>query len=241
MKVLLFSKEKSFLIDTDQKKFSCQYGLVDLTRIKKYGQRIKTNKGKEFTVLEPTITDLLRKARRLPQIVTPKDAAQIAAVTGAADGWKCLDLGGGSGFLSLFLANIVRPSGSVVTYEKNKQHCDVIKHNIKYCGAGNVTAKNKPAERFTEKGLDLITVDMVGAEKLVKKAHASLKSGGWLAVYSPHIEQQIRTKKEMQKYFTIIKTIETSQKEWKIDPRGFSHPVHSQLVHTGFMTFARKT
>ena len=43
--------------------------------------------------------------------------------------WKCLDLGGGSGFLSLFIANLVT-DGSVTCYEIKKEHAHIIKENI---------------------------------------------------------------------------------------------------------------
>ena len=108
-------------------------------------------------------------------------------------------------------------------------------------GFSNIKIINKPAESFTGKNFDLITVDMKGAENLVKKCWSALKQCGWLVVYSPHIEQQIACRKSMEKAgFKKIKTIENVQKEWQIDTRGYSHPIHSQLVHTGFLTFARK-
>ena len=62
--------------------------------------------------------DQLKKCKRGPQVILPKDAGSIAAITGVSSGWKCLDAGGGSGFLSLFLGNLVRPGGKVSAYEK---------------------------------------------------------------------------------------------------------------------------
>ncbi len=183
--------------------------------------------------------DIARKYKRGPQVITRKDAAAIVAETGLQPDWKCLDLGGGSGFLSLFIANLV-PNGSVTCYEIRKEHAEIIKNNVKVSGFSNVKVLNKPGEEFKGKNFDLVTMDMRGAEGVVEKAFAALKKGGYLAVYSPHIEQQIACRKEIEKLFKYIKTIETVQKEWKIDTRGFSHPVPSQLVHTGFVTIARK-
>ncbi len=183
--------------------------------------------------------DIEKRYKRGPQIITRKDAAVIVSETGLCPQWKCLDLGGGSGFLSLFLANLV-PKGSVTTYEKKKEHAEIIKNNVKLSGFKNVKVINKPAERFAGKGFDLVTADMKGTEKLVKKIHTALKLGGYFAVYSPHIEQQMACKKTMEKVFKKIRTIETIQREWKIDTRGFTHPVPSQVVHTGYVTIARK-
>jgi len=184
--------------------------------------------------------DDIKKFRRGPQIVTRKDAGSIVAETGLRPDWNCLDLGGGSGFLSLFLANLL-PKGKMTTYEIKKENCEIIKDNIKKSGLKNIRLLNKPAEKFTGKNFDLITVDMKGAEDLVKKCFNALKRNGWLVVYSPHIEQQIACRKAMEKSgFKKIKTLENVQKEWRIDTRGFSHPIPSQIVHTGYITFARK-
>lgn len=241
-KILLIGKEKSFLVDRAMKKFHSNYGELNLTKIKKFGQKIKTNTGHEFTVVTPTVIDFLRKARRGPQIVMPKDAASIIASCGVESGWRCLDAGSGSGFLSIFLGNIVKPSGKVYAYEKNKQFAKNIEYNIKFCGLGGVVIlKNKDVKSATEKELDLVTLDMIDAEKLVPRVHKALRTGGWLCVYSPHIEQQKKTVAVMQKLgFMQIHTVENIQRYWKIDVRGYSHPKPSGLLHTGFMTFGRK-
>ncbi len=184
--------------------------------------------------------EMEKKLKRGPQVITRKDAAIILAETGLKENWKCLDLGGGSGFLSLFLARFVG-KGSVTAYEIRKEHADIIRENIKRSGFKNVKIINKPADKFTGKDYDLITVDMKGAEKLMEKCHKALKSRGWLVVYSPHINQQLAVKKKMEKAgFRNIYTLETIQRFWKVDTRGYAHPEHTQLVHTGFITIARK-
>ena len=183
--------------------------------------------------------DIEKKYKRGPQIIMRKDAGAIIARTGLQPDWKCLDLGGGSGFLALFLANLTS-GGSVTTYEIKKEHAEIIKENITRSVLKNIKLVNKPAEKFTGGGFDLVTADMKGAEKIIPKAHKALKKGGFLAVYSPHIEQQITFRAAMEKSgFTGILTIENSQKEWS-SVHGFTHPVPSQTVHTGFLTFGRK-
>jgi len=238
--IVLLSGEKRFIIDTSQKTFNSEYGKVDLTKIKKYGQKIKSSSGSTFIALKPALPDLFAKAKRGPQIVTQKDAGQIVAMTGAEQGWNCLDAGGGSGFLSLFICNIVKP-GTVTAYERNKEFAGKISKNARLFGLGNLKVRNKDILKgFSEKNLDLITLDMIDAEKLIKKCFSALKHGGWLCVYSPHIEQQIKCAKEMEKLGMEMRTIETMQREWKVDTRGFTHPRYMQMAHTGFITVARK-
>jgi tRNA (adenine57-N1/adenine58-N1)-methyltransferase len=190
---------------------------------------------------EPTIIDLLKRCKRGPQVILPKDAASIAAVTGLRSGWKCLDAGGGSGFLALFIGNLVQPKGKVTTYEKRKEFFDIILSNIRTCRLERaVKAKNRDFSKFVEKGLDLITLDMKGAETLIKKCHKALKPGGWLCVYSPHIEQQKTAVAEMRKHkFQEMQTIENILRPWQVT-EGFTHPYPSGIVHTGFLSFGRK-
>lgn len=183
--------------------------------------------------------DIERKFGRGPQIIMRKDAAAIVGKVGLQPDWRCMDLGGGSGFLSLFLANLV-PNGSVTTYEIKKEHADIIKENIKRSGLTNIKLINKPAEDFTGKDFDLVTADMRGIEKIIPKIFKSLKKGGFLAVYSPHIEQQIKAIEAMTKEgFNHMRTTETTEREWT-SVHGFTHPRPSQLVHTGFITVGRK-
>lgn len=242
MKVLLLGKKKSFIVETG-KIFSCEYGSVDLRKAK-IGKKIKSSSGEQFAVVAPTINDFLHKAKRGPQIIMPKDAGIILSATGAGGGWKCLDAGAGSGFLAILIGYAVSPNGSVTTYEKKKEFAEKVRRNIEFCGLEKIVKlKEGDAKKFTEKNLDLITLDMPDAEKMIKKCHRALKSGGFLVVYSPHIEQQKSSAKEMQKLgFVQIKTIENMQREWptKNFVFDFSHPKPSGIMHTGFITIGRK-
>lgn len=183
--------------------------------------------------------DVEKKFRRGPQIITRKDAATIVAATGIQPNWRCLDLGGGSGFLALFLANLV-PNGTVTCYEIKKENANLLKENIEKSGFENIKVINNTAEKFTGKDFDLITMDLKGAEKLISKAYKALKKGGFVAVYSPHIEQQIKVAEAMEKAkFKNIRIIENIQRQWT-SVHGYTHPIPSQVVHTGFVAIGRK-
>src|SRR3989344_1602191 len=225
---ILLSSEKSFLLRKEQKIFHSNFGIIDLTKIKEYGQKVKSSTGHDFVVLKPTIIDMLKKCKRMPQVITPKDAGQIVAVTGLRSGWRCADAGAGSGFLSIFIGNIVAPEGRVYSYEKDKKFADNARKNVAMCGLDSVIdVKNKSADKLSEKDLDMVTLDMQNADKVVKKAGSALKTGGWLCVYSPHIEQQKRTAEEMKKQgFGYVRTAETIQRDWHMDERGegYTHP-----------------
>lgn len=186
-----------------------------------------------------TITDFLNKAKRGPQVITPKDLGMIVSVTGCSPGWKVVDAGTGSGFLSIFLGNL---GCKVFTYEKKESFYDLAKGNIKNSGIKSIKIRNADITKgIKEKNVDMITLDMKEAEKVVKHAYKSLKSGGWLVVYSLHIEQIQRVWKELRKYeFGKVRILENLEREWQIEGLTFTRPKTNMLGHTGFLTFTRK-
>lgn len=186
------------------------------------------------------ILDILKRTKRLPQVMLPKDAGLIVAYTGACSGWRVLDAGTGSGWLSMFLANIVNP-GKVLSYEKREDFAKNVQQEAKKHGIANLRIVNKDIlEADIKARYDLITLDMKGCEKAVEKFCKNLAPGGWFAVYSPHIEQSVAVKDAMTKLgLKNINIIENIAREWYSE-HGFTHPVPSGIMHTGFLTFGRK-
>lgn len=240
--VLLLSKDGRYVTEVKKVKLHTKDGIFDLNSLKKksFGDKIKTHLGKEFKITKPTITDLLDKLKRLPQIIMPKDISLILAYTGISQGSLVVDAGTGSGFLSIFLANYIKP-GKVVTYENDRRFVKVAKENIKNSGLSKfIRLKQKDITKgIDERNVDLVTLDMKNAEKVVKRAYNSLKVGGFLVVYSPYVEQVIDVTKEMEKKgFFNIKTVENIVREWQVEK--YTRPKTVGLMHTGFLTFARK-
>ena len=241
--VLLLSEDSSYITEFSKDKLHTKDGIFNLwdLRKKKIGDKIKTHLGKEFTIAKPTIKDILdKKMKRLPQIIMPKDLALILAYTGVLPGSLIVDAGTGSGYLAIFLANYIKP-GKVVTYENDRKFARMAKENIKSAGLSKfIKLKQKDITKgIAEKNADLITLDMKNSEKVVKYAYKVLRTGGYLVVYSPYIEQVISVVKEMErKGFSNIKTVENIVREWQIEK--YARPKTVGLMHTGFLTFARK-
>jgi len=185
------------------------------------------------------LLDILKKLKRLPQIVTPKDASLILGYTGISPDSLIVDAGSGSGFLCIFLAYYCR-KGRVVTYEKRSDFAKLVRKNVKISGLKNIVVKKKDVLKgIEEKKVDLITLDMKYAEKVVENAFRVLKPGGWLVVYSPYIEQVIYVREKMENSdFAQIKTVENIVREWRVGRHTL--PEVSGVIHTGWLTFARK-
>ncbi len=181
-----------------------------------------------------------KKLKRGPQIITPKDASLILAYTGIEPGSKIVDAGTGSGFLVIFLATYTRP-GKVYTYEKDERFIKIAKENIKASGLSKFIRLREMdiTKGIKEKKVDLVTLDLKDAKKVIKHAYNALKRGGWLVVYSPTVEHLIESVKEIRKKgFGEIKTVESIIREWKTEYT--TRPKTMGIMHTGFLTFAKK-
>jgi tRNA (adenine57-N1/adenine58-N1)-methyltransferase len=203
------------LVEKGKGKISTHLGVIDLKNLKE-GKKIKSHLGKEFFVVKANILDLIEKMKRGAQVILPKDIALIIAYTGLMPDWKVLDVGTGSAFSSIFLANYLN-KGKVVTYEKDERFYKIAK----------------------EKDFDLILLDLEEANKAIKIAYKSLKVGGYLVVYSPTVDHLIKVCKEIKRFdFTEMKIVENIVREWQFEKT--LRPKTKGIMHTGFITIARK-
>lgn len=243
--ILLCSKGKNYLTRASGK-FSCKFGTADLSKLagKAFGTKIKI--GKEiFSILKPTSLDILKFSRRGPQVILPKDSAAIASITGCGLGWKVLDAGSGSGFNAIFLSGL---GCEVLTAEKDRNFFKVAEKNISAAKHISpllkIQIKNSSVEKLLRKNnFDMITLDLQNAGKFVGKSLLSLKSGGWLVVYSLQSEDLPKVCAAMKNAFGNLRISEFLQRDWKFEKFGdktFTRPKTWMMGHTGFLIFSRK-
>jgi len=242
--ILIDEKGRKYLVRAERRHLHTDLGVVDLGEAigQEPGVRLKSHVGKEFILLLPRITDYLQKMKRMPQITLPKDAAQIVAYTGVGPGDAVVDAGVGSGALAIFLGNLVRPNGRVVSYEVREDFARVAEENICLAGLSDiVTVKFKDIyEGIDERDVDLLTLDLPQPERVLPHAELALKPGGHLAVFSPCIEHIQRLYAELPKHrFTNYMTIECLVREFEVKP-GATRPKTRMIAHTGYLTFARR-
>ncbi|MEM0359382.1 MAG: tRNA (adenine-N1)-methyltransferase [Candidatus Hadarchaeales archaeon] len=242
--ILLDERGKKYLVRAERKLLHTDLGLLNLAELLEvpFGGRIRSHTGREFVVLKPRMSDFLQKMRRLPQVVLPKDAAQVVAHTGVGPGDLVVDGGTGSGALALFLGNLVRPHGKVVSYEIREDFAEVAKENVKLAGLeGIVEVKLKDMrEGIEEREVDLITLDLPYPEEVLPHAEEALKPGGYLAVFTPTIEQVQRLYPRLRRgKFAELKTLECLVREWEVR-EGCTRPSTRMLAHTSYLTLARR-
>lgn len=182
----------------------------------------------------------VRKLKRGPQVILPKDFGAIAGFTGIGKQSFCIDAGSGSGWLACMLGNIC---GRVVSYEWREDFAKVAEGNVKRAGLDNVEIRVKDVfVGIDEKDADLVVLDLADSEKAVGHAYAALKKDGFLVGYLPHAEQVQRFVKACAEAGFAednIFTIENIVREMLVRERGF-RPDTKGLWHTAYLTFARK-
>ncbi len=185
--------------------------------------------------------EFLRKLKRGPQVILPKDFGMIVAFTCVGHESVCVDAGSGSGWLACMLGNICKKA---VSYEWREDFAEIARKNAERTGLKNVEVKVKDVfSGIDETDVDLVVLDLADAEKAVAHAYAALKKGGSLVGYLPHAEQ-------VQKFVGACKdagfkedevfTIENMVREMLVRERGF-RPDTKGLWHTGYLTFAKKS
>jgi tRNA (adenine57-N1/adenine58-N1)-methyltransferase len=188
------------------------------------------------------IPDTLKKLRRGPQIITLKDAAIISAFTGMSSGDLVVDAGSGSGFLAVYMGNLVRPRGRVVSYERRPEFAEIALENVKRAGLEKVVEikVRDVFEGIDEKDVDVVTLDLPEPWNAVRHVEKALKEGGFVVSYVPTVEQSRHFFEECGKAgLEHDKTVECTVREMVMRERG-TRPQIKGLMHTGYISFARK-
>jgi len=237
MKTIIAESGEKFLVKDLKNDYHSKLGAVKKTDFKK--NKAKTNTGVNVTIFDAFFLDKLEKMKREAQIIIPKDIGQILANTGIGKQSVVIDAGSGSGALACFIANIAK---KVYTYDNNPAHVETVKENIKFFGLKNIEVNEHDVYTgFPAKDADVLTLDLREPWLCIEHAYNALKFGGFFVVYCPQITQaqQIVNENNNLKKFMHIKTIETSERQWKIE--GYVvRPEFTALGHTGFLTIFRK-
>ena len=214
-----------------------EFGMLKEADLKKAKDKISSNINAEFTILEPTFTDLLSKAKRGPQIILNKDIGLILTATGIDKNSTVLDAGSGSGFLACNLARFVK---KVVSYERREEFLKIAKENAELLGMKNITFKAKDIyEGIEEKNLDLIVLDLAEPWKTVDHAYNALTPGAFFVAYLPNINQVEEFIRTAEKKFFTIRIVELLERAWHIEEQRI-RPNSQMIGHTGFLCFLRK-
>jgi tRNA (adenine57-N1/adenine58-N1)-methyltransferase len=217
-------------------------GVVEIPEDVEPGDTLETHLGEEFTVRPLRGPDLFEHFERTGAPMMPRDVGLVVGETGVAAGDRVLDAGTGTGVLSAYLG---RMGADVTTYEIDGEFADVARENMRLAGvADRVDVRTGDLtdhlDEHADESYDVITLDTGDADDAVERAPDILRYGGYVAVYSPFVEQT-RDAVEAARDAGLqdVRTDETIQRPMDFDDRG-SRPSTGGVGHTGYLTYGRK-
>lgn len=203
------------------------------------GSIVRSATGARFSVVRPTLGDLVIAMPRGAQVIYPKDLAALLMAADIFPGARVLEAGVGSGALSMAL---VRAGADLVGYELRADFAAMARTNVAGLPgpAGTYRVEERDVyEGIGEAGLDRVLLDLPEPWRVLGHAQDSLVPGGILAAYLPSIHQvaQLRTALA-DSSFGLAETFEVLWRGWHVEGRAV-RPEHRMVGHTGFLTTAR--
>ncbi len=203
------------------------------------GSTIAGSTGRRFTVVRPTLGDLVLKMPRGAQVIYPKDLGAILVLADIAPGVRVLEAGVGSGALSMAL---LRAGAEVVGYELREDFAARAQANVSDLLGAEVAYRVELRDAYAgieERGLDRILLDLPEPWRVLEHAEVALRPGGILCAYLPTINQTSQLREALDRSaFGLGSTVEVLQRTWHIEARSV-RPDHRMVGHTGFLTTAR--
>lgn len=244
--LIYLDARRQFLIQVATNlKISSDLGDMNLNEIigKPFGYVGETHLGKKFYCLKPSTADLIFKVKRKTTIVYPKDLGYLLLETAVGSGSRVIDIGTGSGALTMVLAKFVAPDGMVYSYERREDFIENARKNIERAGyINNVQFRHCDVSQdgFLEKDIDAIFIDVPEPWDIIPKASVVLKSGYHLVGWCPNIEQVKRTVEVLGEHnFKRIRVSEIVEREILVRQQGV-RPRERGITHTAYLVKAQK-
>lgn len=186
------------------------------------GSVIKSSNNAVYLVMRPLLIDYVMSMPRGPQVIYPKDAAQIVHEGDIFPGARVLEAGAGSGALTCSLLRAVGAEGRVTSYEQRADHAEHAERNVSVFHGGQAPDN-----------WQLIIGDVADSELLIP--------GGVLIIYVATVTQLSRAVEALraQQCWTEPRSWETLQRGWNVVGLAV-RPQHSMRGHTAFLIFTRR-
>ena len=213
------------------------------------GSVVKSSNGALFLVLRPLLVDYVMSMPRGPQVIYPKDAAQIMHEGDMFPGARVLEAGAGSGALTLSLLRAVGPRGRVISYEQRADHAEHARRNVRnFCGVDDGPPDNWQLiisdvadSDLPDGSFDRAVLDMLAPWEVLDSVSRLLVSGGVLVIYVATVTQLSTVVEALraQQRWTEPRSWETLQRGWNVVGLAV-RPQHSMRGHTAFLVTVRR-
>jgi len=244
-RVLLFdSKGRRYLVTlTRGAEFHTHAGPVSHDDILggEEGEVVRSSRGGRYTVVRPTLSDVVLKMPRGAQVIYPKDLGPLLLLADVFPGARVLESGLGSGALSMAL---LRAGAEVTGYEIRPDFAARATSNVAGFLGEAALERYQVSVRDVYEGIDASRLDRVVLDlpepwRVVEAAETALRPGGILVAYLPTILQVATLRDRLARSaFGLADTVEILQRGWHVEGQSV-RPEHRMVGHTGFLTSAR--
>ena len=119
--VIKTPKNNKFLAVIDiEKEFITNEGKFKFSNVENIPSIVKTTAGVNFKIYKPTYKEFVLLMKRGPQIIYPKDVAQIVLESNIHNSSNVLEIGSGSGALTLYLYTLLKNTGKLYSLDSSK-------------------------------------------------------------------------------------------------------------------------
>jgi tRNA (adenine57-N1/adenine58-N1)-methyltransferase len=243
--LLFFDLRRQWLIRVESdRQFHTHKGFINLGSLigRPFGSDVKSSIGYTFWALRPSTHDLIMHSARKTQIMYPKDIGIIILKLGLTCGSKVLEVGTGSGAMTVAAAKAIRPNGRVHTYEIRKEFAEMAERNLNRASVGEfVSIHHTDASTGIEgSDFDAAIIDVGDPWPIIPPVHKALSGGAAVVSFSPTVNQVEKTTETfLNGGFVNVHTLECFIREIRADT-GRTRPATIMVGHTGYMTFAQK-
>jgi len=206
------------------------------------GSEVKSSLGETFWALKPSTHDFIMHSARRTQIMYPKDIGLILLKLSLSCGLKVLEIGTGSGAMTVAAAMAIKPNGHVHTYEVRGEFAEMAERNLRRASVSEyVTVHRADAGAGIEgDDFDAAIIDVGDPWPLIPHIHRALLGGSPLVSFSPTMNQVEKTTEAFGRVgFANVHTLECFIREIRAE-RGKTRPATMMVGHTGYVTFGQK-
>ena len=246
--VLKNNKHKHLAVLKDDQEFVSQNGVIKFNDIRELPSTVTSSKNHEYYVYIPSFDEFILLMKRGPQIIYPKDIGAILIAGNISKNSNILEIGTGSGALTLYLNLILDKKSRLFTLDENEKNQRRAQKTIERFVASSkinnlvdVNYINRKLSDFAFSDLadkvDTIITDIPEPWEFFLKNQIK-QNLNWVS-YLPSISQveKIVTKLR-ENNFVNLKITETLNREWIVDKK-IVRPKNEMVGHTGFVVGAR--
>jgi SAM-dependent methyltransferase len=164
-------------------------------------------------VFDNSATQATARFSALAAVFDPGTECHLSA-TGVANGWKCLEVGGGGGSIASWLCDRVGPEGQVLATDLDPRFLEQLAHGNLEVRRHDIVTDPLPEVAFDLVHARLVLSHLPDRDKALGRMVAALRPGGWLVVEEFDVSLQpdptVSPTERPLKIFSAIRAVMTN-------------------------------